>query len=232
MCGRYTVTKTDQLADRFSLHQTVDWAPRYNVAPTQDVPVILDDGTRHAELVRWGLVPYGSKDLKVGARMINVRAEGITDRAPFRNAFEKRRCLVPADGFYEWKKVGGKRQPFYFALNSRDLFAFAGLWTAWKSSGGDWVRTFTIVTTAPNGLMEPVHDRMPVMLTREAEDVWMDSGAPSADLRELLVPYAAGEMTAFEVSPLVNSWQNEDPACIVPAEESLSPREPPLFPAG
>ncbi len=222
MCGRYTLAKGHpELEGRFDFKAPgFDWVPRYNIAPTQEVPVVLNNGERHMEQLRWGLVPYGSKDLRVGSRMINARAESLMRRGVFKNSLQKRRCLVLADGFYEWKKAGAQRIPMRIGLKDWEPFAFAGLWAAWKSPADEWVRSCTIVTTVPNSFVEPVHDRMPVMLTRDAEDIWMDQGLEDlAELSELLVPYPPDEMAAYRVSTVVNRADNETPECIVPVSD-------------
>ena len=227
MCGRYTLAMSHpELEARFDFRTSdFSWVPRYNIAPTQSVVAVLNNGERHAGLLRWGLVPYGAKDLRVGNRMINARAETITRPGVFLKSFKQRRCLIIADGFYEWKKEGRNRLPLYIRLASEDAFAFAGLWAAWESPEGEWVRSCTIITTSPNSFMGPIHDRMPVILTRGAEDIWMDRDLEdAAELRELLVPYPSAEMTAYPVSTVVNSPKNDVPECIAPV--SISGGEP------
>ena len=218
MCGRYTVGQSHlDIETAFDVSQDDGWEfPRYNIAPSQDVLVVTDDGERKAEMLRWGLIPWGTKDPKGGRKPINARAESVVESWQFSWAMKKRRCLVVADSFYEWK-IGPTRVPYRIGLESRELFAFAGLWERWRAPDGEIVRTCCIVTTAPNTLMAPIHNRMPVMLTKDAEVVWLDHAAPMADVRELMVPYSAVEMDAYEVSPHVNNWQNEDAACIEPA---------------
>ena len=163
--------------------------------------------------MRWGLIPFWAKDYSIGNRMINARAETVDTSAAFRRAFERRRCLVVADGFYEWLKVGKARVPMRVALSSGEPFAFAGLWETWRSPEGEQVASCTIITTTPNAVMEPVHNRMPVILSRDAESEWLDmTGArPAAKLKELLVPYAGQDLEVYEVSTLVNSPRNDTP---------------------
>ncbi len=169
-------------------------------------------------MMKWGLIPFWAKDPSIGNRMINARAESIAEKPAFRNAFQRRRCLVIADGFYEWRKEGKHKVPMRIILKTGQPFGFAGLWETWMSSEGAAIESCTIVTTTPNALMEPIHNRMPVILPREAETVWLDPGnADSAVLRELLVPYAAEGMEAYEVSALVNTPRNDVPEVLAQA---------------
>lgn len=229
MCGRYTLAKHhDELQDSFDIKlgpRDIQWTPRYNIAPSQEVLAITNDGERRPELLRWGLIPWFTKDLKKARKPINARAEDVVEKPSFRDAFKSRRCLVLADGYYEWRKSGKTRTPYRVGLRSWRAFAFAGLWESWRSrETGERVRSCAIVTTVANALIEPVHDRMPVILSKEAEATWLDPDAPSADVRELMVPYAAGDMEAYEVSPLVNSWRNEGPECVEPVSSSGAAR--------
>ncbi len=221
MCGRYTLAvQLDLIQDRFLLKGSVPaFAPRYNIAPTQDAPVIFEsnDG-RKMELMRWGLVPSWSKDPSIGNKLINARAETLAEKPSFRKSFERKRCLVPADGFYEWKKAsdGRTKTPIRLVVGDSDLFAFAGLWDSWRAPDGSELRSFTIVTTAPNELVSKVHNRMPVILKKENESRWLDSKTTDSQLLlPLLIPYG-GEMRAFEVSKAVNSPANDWPSLIEP----------------
>ena len=218
MCGRYSLTPDmDQLQLRFGFRAgDIQHTPRYNVAPTQDVLTVTDNGEENlGQLMRWGLIPFWAKDPKVGSRMINAKAESVAEKPSFREAFQRRRCLILADGFYEWRKDGKVRVPMRIVLKSGEPFGFAGLWERWKSPEGEVVRSCTIITTVPNELMEPIHDRMPVILSKEAEREWLDvSNKDTAELRELLVPYEASAMEVYEVSSLVNAWANETPEVI------------------
>ena len=218
MCGRYGLVKRSvEIGGAFDVGLDPSWIfPRYNIAPNQDVLAIIDDGERRAAMLRWGLIPSGSKEPRGGRRPINARGESVAEKWPFRFALRERRCLVVADSYYEWRKDGKTRTPFRIGLKSWGPFAFAGLWETWRSPEGEAVRSCCIITTVANGLTETIHDRMPVILPRDAASIWIDRGTPSADLRELLVPYEAGEMEAYEVSSVVNNWRNEDPACIEP----------------
>jgi putative SOS response-associated peptidase YedK len=223
MCGRYTLT-TDLsfLQARFGFEvEEVPFAPRYNISPTQDVVTVVNNGSRNQGcLMRWGLVPFWAKDPTIGNRMINARAETVVENRVFRQVFPKQRCLVVADSFYEWRKNGKSKIPMRIMLKSGEPFAFAGLWSTWRPKGdleSGPLYSCTIITTVPNALMEPIHSRMPVILTPEAEAIWLDTGhMDTAELRELLLPYPAAEMRVCEVSTLVNSPRNNDPRCIEP----------------
>ena len=226
MCGRYTlaVDDPDLLADRFDFpHQDLDrYRLRYNVAPTQEVPaVVFEDGNRRLALLRWGLVPSWAKDKSGAARLINARGESVAEKPSFRTAFKRRRCLVLADGFYEWKREGKVRQPFRFLLDSGEPFAFAGLHEVWKPGTSDELHTVTIITTAANDLVSPIHDRMPVILPRDVEAEWLDPETDASDLTDLLLPYPGEAMHSYPVSTLVNSPANDSPDCIAPAGELL-----------
>lgn len=218
MCGRFTVGQTPlDIEPAFDVSLDQSWEfPRYNIAPSQDVLAITDDGERKAEMLRWGLIPWSTKDPKGGQKPINARGESVVESWQFSYALKGRRCLIVSDSFYEWKTVNSTRVPFRIGLKSWELFAFAGLWERWRSPDGEIVRTCCIVTTAPNALMARIHGRMPVMLSKDAEGLWLDHTAPIADIRELLVPYPATDMDFYQVSPHVNSWQNKDPTCIEP----------------
>jgi putative SOS response-associated peptidase YedK len=216
VCGRFTQADPRQLAIRFDLAALAELPARFNVAPTQPVPIITGPGAM--VLARWGLVPSWAKDLSIGSRLINARAETLEAKSAFREALRTRRCLVPADGFFEWKKEGRQRRPFYFRLPDGAPFAFAGLWATWRDPAGQPVTSFTIVTTEPNALLAPVHDRMPVILLPGAEARWLDPSTKDlADLLDLMQPYPSHEMEGFEVAPVVNNVANDVPACIEPA---------------
>ena len=218
MCGRYSLNQSaSDIETAFGTRVDPGWElPRYNIAPSQDVVAITNGAKRRAELLRWGLIPYGTTNPKGGRKPINARAESVAEAQPFRFAFRNHRCLIVADGFYEWRKSGGARTPYRVGLKGWRPFTFAGLSERWRSPDSEMVRSCCIITTVANALMEPIHDRMPVILTSEAARIWLDPDAPAADLRELLVPYAAGEMETYEVSPSVNSWENDDPGVIEP----------------
>jgi putative SOS response-associated peptidase YedK len=217
MCGRYTLaTPLSMLAEHFAVHARLNLGPRYNIAPTQRSPVVrVGAGGRELTPLRWGFIPSWAKDPAIGARMINARAESVAEKAAFRRAFAKRRCLVPADGFYEWRKDGRRKQPYYIRRRDGAPFAFAGLWDRWADrASGEVLETFTIVTTTPNELVAPIHNRMPVILSPEAYGRWLDPEQPGAP--ELLTPVSDDELEAFPVSSFVNSPAHDDPLCIKP----------------
>lgn len=214
MCGRYSLAiDYDTLEDRFTIRGGLQLplAPRYNIAPTQEVLTVVNQGHgNEARMMRWGLIPFWAKDPSVGNRMINARAETVTEKPSFRQAYQKRRCLVIADGFYEWQKVQGGKTPMRMIVGGGEPFGFAGLWETWRSPEEELVLSCSIITTTPNELTAPIHNRMPVILPQEAEALWLNQDADPAVLRELLVPYA-GNMEAYEVSALVNSPRNDMP---------------------
>jgi putative SOS response-associated peptidase YedK len=214
MCGRFTQSQSiPRIAQEFGIAEvSCDLGPSYNIAPTQKVAVVVTDGVKKLVPVRWGLVPSWAKEISVGNKMINARAETITEKASYRNAFKKRRCLVVADGFYEWQDVGDSKRPVYIRLKSGKPFGFAGLYEVWKSPEGDEITTCTIITTEANELMKPIHARMPVIIPRQDEDLWLNPETKDPGL--LLKPYPAEEMEAYPVSKRVNSPKNNSPLCI------------------
>lgn len=230
MCGRYTVSNPGEILPELlgGEGEVPEIAARYNVAPTQDAPVVVagEDGSRRLKLMRWGLVPYWAEDPEIGSRMINARSETAAEKPAFRDSFKRRRCLVAADGFFEWQKVPGGKQPYLLRLEGGAPIAFAGLWDRWRGSGGRVLETFTILTTAPNGLVQPIHDRMPVLLPATGRACWLDPAADPASLGELLAPYPAAAMEAVAVSGLVNSPANDSLECLQPV---LAPRQGSLF---
>lgn len=222
MCGRFTLTlDPGDLREALDLGPIVaDYQPHFNIAPTQAVAVVIDGEKRQVEAYRWGLVPGWAKDLEIGSRMINARSETLQEKPAFKRPFAHRRCLILADGFYEWAKPAdgrGRKIPYYFRLASNQPFTFAGLWEAWTPPGGQELRTCTIITCAANERVGAIHDRMPVILPAEVRWQWLDQKANPADLQKWLLPYPAGQMTAYPVGPLVNSPAYDDPACILPA---------------
>lgn len=220
MCGRYTLrSKLNRLLAEFAVdvQEGLIGEPRFNIAPTQNVATIrIHDGARRLEMRRWGLVPSWADDPSVGNRMINARADGVADKPSFRSAFKKRRCLVVADGFYEWKKDGPTKQPYYIRLREDKPFAFAGLAEHWQR-GEQRIDSCTIITTEPNSLMADIHDRMPVILSPDEYDLWLDPEFEGKEkLLSLLDAYPADAMTAYPVSTLVNNPRHENSACIEP----------------
>jgi putative SOS response-associated peptidase YedK len=223
MCGRFTLrTSAADLAKIFELLREPNWVPRYNIAPTQSVLAVHQtDAGREGELFRWGLIPSWAKNVSAGSRMINARAETIAEKPSFRAAFKRRRCLILADGFFEWEKLPGlNKQPYFIGMRDRRPFAFAGLWEHWQPKKGSELHSCTIITGDANGLVERIHDRMPVILPPSMYDVWLDPAEQEREkLQPLLVPYPADEMWMYPVSTLVNNPRNENPACVEPAVE-------------
>lgn len=220
MCGRFARTEDkDGLQGRFGFDDPdgVLLKPAYNIAPSQDCPVITVERDRRVlRMMRWGLVPRWAEDARTGYRMINARAETVSEKASFKEPLRKTRCLVPASGFYEWKKADKKTKiPYFFRLRDGALFAFAGLWTVRHPGKDDELHSFTIITTAANELMEPVHDRMPVILHKRDEARWLDPElSDPRDLMPLLAPFPSGEMERYRVSTYVNSYKNQGEECI------------------
>jgi putative SOS response-associated peptidase YedK len=224
MCGRFTLTvDPGQIQDAFpGIEVPRDLPPRFNIAPTQPVAVIPNDGKNHLDFYLWGLIPSWAKDPEIGNRMINARAETLAEKPSFRAAFRRRRCLVLADGFYEWRsdpKTKGKT-PIYIQLESKEPFGLAGLWEIWTSGDGSEIRSCTIITTEPNQLLTSIHNRMPVIISPKSYERWLSpQELPPEQLQPLLVPYPAEEMVAFPVSRLVNSPNNDVPECVLPIAE-------------
>lgn len=233
MCGRYTDTKRDkQFLVRMGIEQAeIDFVPRYNIAPTQEASIVAQ-GSDGLELrrARWGLIPFWANDEKIGNSLINARSETLASKPAFREAYKKRRCLVLADGFYEWQKVGGGKQPIYIRMHEGRQFAFGGLRERWND-GERRVDSFTIITVEPNELCARVHDRMPLILPEADFAAWLDPSASAEQLATLLKPYRAAEMESFPVSTLVNSPRNEVAECVKPLleAETARPRQAELF---
>jgi putative SOS response-associated peptidase YedK len=222
MCGRFTLT-----ADPADLQAAFDWvdfgnaqlAPRYNIAPTQPIPIVTNSGKNQLDFFTWGLVPFWAKDPSIASRMINARAETLAEKASFKNAFKRRRCLILGDGFYEWMKIPGEKmkQPIYIHLKGSKPFAFAGLWEEWNSSDGSQILSATIITIEPNELIKPIHNRMPVILPESDYRQWLQPGV--VDTREftnLFRPFEAHQMETYPVSRVVNNPQNDTINCIQP----------------
>jgi putative SOS response-associated peptidase YedK len=221
MCGRYTLSQSaEAIAKSFEIQDVASLKPQYNIAPTQLVLAVLQNQESHKRLLqrfRWGLIPSWAKDASIGAKLINARAETVAEKPSFRAAFKRRRCLVVADGFYEWQRQEGKKQPYYFHLQERQPFAFAGLWEHWQTPEGEEIASCTILTTNANELMQPIHDRMAVILQPKDYDLWLDVQVQDPEmLKPLLQPFPADVMTAYPVSTVVNNARNNTPECIVP----------------
>jgi putative SOS response-associated peptidase YedK len=233
MCGRYRLSRRKQIIEEYfdTSDWQDDWNPRYNIAPTQPVPVIRQhpkEPARQISLMKWGLIPHWAKDPSVAMSTINAKSETAATKPTFRDPLKFRRCLIPTDGFYEWKKTGTSKQPFCFEVHEGELFAFAGIWDGWKDSNGNWVKTCSILTTTPNAVTSAVHDRMPVILDSAHYDLWLDPGMQDvATISELLKPYDARVMRCYPVSTRINHVANDDPECSRRVE--LSETQNPLF---
>ena len=223
MCGRFTLkSPAESIASLFEGLEVPEWIPRYNIAPTQQAPTVrYRAGKPIFTALRWGLVPSWAKELAVGNRMINARSETVDSKPAFRDAFQKRRCLIVADGFFEWKNVGKRKFPFYITRVDGRPFCMAGLWETWGPPGAQ-IETCTILTTVANARLEPLHERMPVLVAAENYGTWLDNRfCAKSDLLDLLRPSSSEELTLREVSRLVNKVANDHPACVEP--------EPTLF---
>jgi putative SOS response-associated peptidase YedK len=222
MCGRARISSdVSEIKIRFAIQperRSPNFAASWNVAPTDPLPIVRYDvmvGGRSLDVMRWGLVPFWAKDIKVGFANINAKAEGIETKRAFREAFRQRRCLVPVDNFYEWKMTATGKQPYAIALADRQIMALAGLWETWRSPAGERIRSFAIVTTTQNELCAEIHNRMPVVLAPEAWQVWLgEEPAELPDLKALLAPYPSDEMVAWPVSSRVGNVKNNDPGLI------------------
>jgi putative SOS response-associated peptidase YedK len=219
MCGRYRLTAKERyLRDHFGLDEDISWTPRWNIAPTQQVPIVRQHETepsRTFDLVRWGLIPYWAKNGSIATRTINAMSETAAEKPAFRYAMSLRRCLIPADGFYEWRPIGPKeKQPFSIGMADDSVFAFAGLWERWRDPDAELVETCTILTTQPNALVADVHDRMPVILKADDYDLWLDPGVTKpAIVADCLKPFDARLMKKYPVSTRVNRPENDDQGC-------------------
>src|ERR1039457_1752153 len=224
MCGRYRLSRRKQLVEEYfdASSDEPDWSPRYNIAPTQPVPVIRQhpkEPVRELSSMRWGLIPSWSKDSSGAARMINARSETASTKPAFRDALKSRRCLIPADGFYEWKRDGKTKQPFCFEVNQGQLFAFAGVWDRWKDPSGNWIKTCSILPTTPNAVASGVHDRMPVILDPDGYDLWLDPGMTKVEaVSDLLRSCDARLMRCYPVSTRLNHVANDDAECAATVE--------------
>ena len=217
MCGRYTlIADIGDLAQRFEFDGSdFSYDPGYNIAPTESVLTVRNVGGREGMFMKWGLIPFWAKDPKIGGRMINARAETVAEKPAFRNALKKRRCLVLADGYYEWQKTPAGKRPFRIVLRSGEPFAMAGLWETWRDPQGNVIPSCTIITTAANDYLAPIHNRMPVILPRESEELWLDTSIEDpAYLVGVFTPYPDEAIQPYEVSTMVNHAGNDAPELI------------------
>jgi putative SOS response-associated peptidase YedK len=218
MCGRFTNTeKMEKLAAYYNAKPFPghEWKGSYNIAPTHMIPVVVEEPEgREIRLMRWGLIPFWAKDAKIGTSMINARAETVSTKPGFRDSFKKKRCIIPASGFYEWRKLITAKEPHYFTPNE-GLFSFAGLWSSWVSPDSIEIETFSIITTQANEVVKPIHDRMPVILGHNVWSAWTANDSKQKDLEGFLMPLAGGQMKGHAVSKMVNSVKNDCPECII-----------------
>ena len=231
MCGRFSLNiPARQIAELFNTMNFQEAPPRFNIAPTQDVLTVYRERTQSGPwlgMFRWGLIPRWAKDAKIAARLINARSETLAEKPSFRAAFKARRCLIPASGFYEWKKLGSRKQPYFIGLADRKPFAFAGLWESWLAPEGEEIRTCTILTTRANTLIADIHDRMPVILAADRHERWLaPQPLAAAETAGLFEPFPADEMLAYPVSALVNRVANDEPACADPSPQPPSVPKP------
>lgn len=220
MCGRFSLIQNlHTIASRYDAvyASNLEYNERYNIAPSQQILAVINDGsTNRLGQLRWGLIPFWAKDAKIGYKMINARAETLQEKPAFKHSFKRKRCIIPADSFYEWKAENNVKKPMRIQLKSHEIFSLAGLWEQWEQNG-ETIYSCTIITTAPNALMEDIHDRMPVILKREDEESWLNRSIEDTDsLKQLLTMYPAEEMEAYEVSSEVNSPKNDNPNIIIP----------------
>jgi methionine-R-sulfoxide reductase len=225
MCGRFTLTHIYGFSTRFQLmDEMAQLTPRFNIAPTQEHPIIISQSPNQMVMMRWGLVPSWAKDPKIGNRMINARAETVTTKPAFRTSIKRKRCLVPATGFYEWKRLEGGKVPHYVHLKDDSMFAFAGLYDSWLNPQGRRLMTFTIITTTPNAMMSKIHSRMPVILSPEDEGLWLTNvPLQDSELKRIFRPYPARSMEAYEVSKDVNNPRVENEGLAIPSRNVESP---------
>jgi putative SOS response-associated peptidase YedK len=231
MCGRSSLTKTEkEIESRFkATFYSEELArynplPNYNVAPTQMMPVITQEDAYHLKILRWGLIPFWAKDRTIGAKMINARSETLTEKAAFKNLLQSRRCIVPMDGFYEWKKVGNQKVPYRMIATDQDIFGVAGLYDTWKDTdSGEVLHSFTVITVGANKLMESIHDRMPAMLTKAHENIWLDPTIKPQEAIQLLLPYPDQGMKAYRVSSKINSVKERGSDLILEVEGNDGP---------
>lgn len=219
MCGRYAIPDPGDIPIRYNAARSgYDLKPRYNAAPSEDMPVVVNTGENYVELMRWGLVPFWAKDTNIGYKMINARAETLQVKPSFKKALSSQRCIVPAGGFFEWKQIDKEKVPYYIFMKNKQLFGFAGLYDTWHDKQGGELKTYTIITTEPNTLVGKIHDRMPAILEKKDEEEWLNPDETESDrLVKLLHPYPASEMETYPVSRLVNAPKNDTKEVIEPA---------------
>ncbi|MFC2130756.1 SOS response-associated peptidase [Bacteroidota bacterium] len=220
MCGRFALSAQTDMVEKLlpELYSSSEIKPSYNIAPTQDVSVILDESPKEISIARWGLIPFWSKDKSIGSKMINARAETLTEKPSFKQLFNKKRCLIVADGFFEWKKIDSSKRkfPYFIKMKTGEPFTFAGLWDIWKSHENNAITSTVIITTEPNEIVKPIHDRMPVIILPEEREFWLSDDIDQVSLKKFLKPYPGDAMEAYEVSLNVNNPAFNDQSIIEP----------------
>lgn len=221
MCGRFVILDLDKIIQKYNIEKkpAFTFTPRYNIAPSQEVPIVIRDSPNRLELMRWGLIPFWAKDPEIGNRLINARAETLAEKPAFKSSLKSKRCLVPASGFYEWKEISGRKMPFLIKLKDTPIFSFAGLYDIWLDEQKQEVKTFTIITTTANSFLTPIHNRMPVILDANNENIWLDKSVSDlSKLNTMLTPYPSELMEAYSVSPAVNNVKNDSADLIKPIQ--------------
>jgi putative SOS response-associated peptidase YedK len=220
MCGRFIILDPEKIIRKYNIEKkpAFIFTSRYNIAPSQEVPIVLRDTATRLELMKWGLIPFWAKDPEIGNRLINARAETLAEKPSFRTSLKSKRCLIPSSGFYEWKEVSGRKMPYLIKLKEASLFSFAGLYDIWLDEQKQEVKTFTIITTAANDYLASIHNRMPVILNEQNENIWLDKSVDATKLTAMLTPYPSELMEAYPVSPVVNNIKNDSAELIKPTE--------------
>jgi putative SOS response-associated peptidase YedK len=229
MCGRFSLYLTEDIKDRFDFDNPLpELNDRYNIAPSQKSPVVFRNSSNQARMMKWGLIPFWAKNQSIGYKMINARVESVARKSSFRKAFESQRCLVPASGFYEWQTTKEGKIPYYLYLKGHKLFAMAGLYDIWQDNENK-LYTFTIITTESNNIVEPIHNRMPAVLVKKDENVWLDKDTDDSKLKNLLKPYNKNDMQAYQVSKQVNNPDNDNKEIIKSTNPNLEKIQPNLL---
>lgn len=227
MCGRFVILDPEMIIRKYNIQKrpAFTFTARYNIAPSQEVPIVLRDTTNQIELMKWGLIPFWTKDPDIGTRLINARAETLAEKPSFRSSLKSKRCLIPSSGFYEWKEIGGKKIPYLIKVKDTSLFSFAGLYDIWLDEQKQEIKTFTIITTSANDYLAPIHNRMPVILNERNENIWLDKSIDTSKLITMLNPYPPEFIEAYPVSPAVNNIKNDSVDLIKPIETDDLPNQ-------
>ncbi len=230
MCGRYSLSINKKMLEgHFNAKLLESFKPRFNAAPSQNLPVVTNLDPKQIQFFQWGLVPFWAKDEMIGSKLINARSETLLEKPSFRDSTRKRRCLIPADGFYEWKRSGKTKTPFRIHLKDESVYSMAGLWDSWEISDDHYLNSFTIITTEANEKVGEIHDRMPVILSKDAEKAWISNDLGQDDIESLLMPYPAEEMDYYTVSTELNRVENDFPELAIPSGHEKPGQSLPLF---